>query len=335
MLTETDIHYLVGLLSLAASPDNVDVELGSRVYDSAAEEHRDVDVTVSVKAADGQVTAFKGLEVKKHSRKLDSIHVEGLATKLNDMKDVTHRAIVSASGYWKPAIRKGAKHNVDLYEIVDWKSKASGFDFFQAEEVPFIQTSLEWAERPRVGFNPDARYSEEESRFFNSNPPVWFGNGESRPAVNNLIKVGNWLVRAGQEKVFEDLKGDLVKIGRTYKVQVPLALSEKPYVEGPRGKITLATAVLTGTVFWKRAKFSAEYKILRKLGESKPIAGCAIAEVPPWGLIGLSITNETRTLSFVRISVSDRNKKKIYRQKLKRGKADVEDSGIPELPPLD
>jgi hypothetical protein len=46
MLTYTDIHLLVGLLTVASSPEAVEVELGSMVYDKEAQEDRDVDVTV-------------------------------------------------------------------------------------------------------------------------------------------------------------------------------------------------------------------------------------------------------------------------------------------------
>jgi hypothetical protein len=88
VLTETDIHYLVGLLSLASHPDDVEVELGSRVLDITTSEERDVDVTVILKN-EGRTTAFKGLEVKNHTRKLDVTHVEQLACKLKDMPDIT------------------------------------------------------------------------------------------------------------------------------------------------------------------------------------------------------------------------------------------------------
>src|ERR1051326_7565329 len=105
MLTETDIHYLVGLLSLASQPDKVDVELGSKVLDVTTGEERDVDITVTVRD-DGGTAVFKGVEVKNHSRKLDATHVEQLAAKLNDMPCIAKRAIVSASGYYDPAIKK-------------------------------------------------------------------------------------------------------------------------------------------------------------------------------------------------------------------------------------
>jgi hypothetical protein len=45
MLTPKDIHLLVGLLTLISRPNGVELELGSMVFDAAAEKERDVDVT--------------------------------------------------------------------------------------------------------------------------------------------------------------------------------------------------------------------------------------------------------------------------------------------------
>jgi hypothetical protein len=47
MLTPTDVHYIVGFLSLAAGPDHVDIQLGDFVYDAATKTRRDVDVTIT------------------------------------------------------------------------------------------------------------------------------------------------------------------------------------------------------------------------------------------------------------------------------------------------
>ena len=70
-MSPTDVHLLVGLLTLASSPDDVEVELGSMVMDAAAEEKRDVDVTVKYQDVNGSFTAMIGREVKAHNRPLD------------------------------------------------------------------------------------------------------------------------------------------------------------------------------------------------------------------------------------------------------------------------
>jgi hypothetical protein len=110
---------LVGLCALKWDANAVDVTIGDMVRDEASETTRDVDVTVTVDAPDG-VHAFKGYEVKHLKAPLDQSDIDGLAGKLNDMPSVTHRAIVSTSGYAAPAIKKAAAKGIDLFEIKEW-----------------------------------------------------------------------------------------------------------------------------------------------------------------------------------------------------------------------
>jgi hypothetical protein len=46
MLTPTELHLLAGLLLASTHDDRIEVEFGSMIYDVAAEEERDVDVTI-------------------------------------------------------------------------------------------------------------------------------------------------------------------------------------------------------------------------------------------------------------------------------------------------
>ncbi len=43
MLTPTDVHLLVGLLTQISRPESVDIILGDMIFDSVAEEDRDVE----------------------------------------------------------------------------------------------------------------------------------------------------------------------------------------------------------------------------------------------------------------------------------------------------
>ena len=52
MLTPVDVHHLVGLLSVPAGPENVEVVPGDG----------DVGVTITTRDRDGHVTAFHGIE---------------------------------------------------------------------------------------------------------------------------------------------------------------------------------------------------------------------------------------------------------------------------------
>lgn len=114
------VQYLVGLCCLRWSADAVEVTLGDLVYDGAAGKDRDVDVTVTVDAGDEGKFAFMAYEVKREAAPLDVAVVEQLAMKLKDMKSVTHRAVVSASGFTEAARTKAKRHRITLYELQPW-----------------------------------------------------------------------------------------------------------------------------------------------------------------------------------------------------------------------
>src|SRR5215467_16280501 len=114
------VQYLVGLCCLKWDPDAVEVTIGDWVLDEAADKERDVDITVIVADADGQKHAFKAYEVKREGAPLDVADVEALCLKLMDMPSISHRAIVSASGFTAGAQAKATHHNVDLFSLRPW-----------------------------------------------------------------------------------------------------------------------------------------------------------------------------------------------------------------------
>lgn len=120
MLTPMLVQCLVGLCCIRRDPAAVDVTIGDMVLDAVAKKKRDVDVTVTLKEGDGALRAFKAYEVKKEKRKLGVEAVEQLCAKLNDMPKVTHRAIVSQSGFTKAAQSKAAAKGVELYMLDKW-----------------------------------------------------------------------------------------------------------------------------------------------------------------------------------------------------------------------
>jgi hypothetical protein len=182
------VQYLAGLC-LQKWGDNASVKevtLGHMVFDQASDEDRDVDVTVTFNTPDG-VYAFMGYEVKHERTPLDSTTVEQLAIKLQDMPDVTHRAIVSTSGYYKPAIKKAEFHGVDLYEIKEWTTPvAEQFPNFAnmtgppAEHFTGVQFLLEWLAR-------DVSLTVEDMRDLDIDPTDIFLNakGKKHPVCPN------------------------------------------------------------------------------------------------------------------------------------------------------
>lgn len=219
MLTPTDIQILVGLLTLVTNPDDVEIIVGDSVYDDKAAKDRDVDVTITCKDTNGIVLAFKGIEVKKHKNPLDVTHVEQLCCKFNDMHNISHKAIVSASGYTKPARKKAETHGVVLYSLIPWSNRLEGFEHVQLPPNFFIQH------------------------------------------------------------------------------QVP--------------------TVVDGKVIYKEYNLLPEYKMLVKDGELKPDVGFAIVEMAGGNLGGITISKVDRNINWISIPVSDRNKKKIQKLRLK------------------
>lgn len=114
------VQYLVGLCCLKWDPDAIDVTIGDLVLDTAAGKERDVDVTVTIAESDSTTHAFKAYEVKREGMPLDVTEVEALCLKLIDMSSITHRAIVSASGFTTGARAKAVHHGVELYALRPW-----------------------------------------------------------------------------------------------------------------------------------------------------------------------------------------------------------------------
>ena len=63
-------------------------------------------------------------------------------------------------------------------------------------------------------------------------------------------------------------------------------------------------------------------KVLRKLGDSTPLAGCAITDFrDDFGLIALIISNR-RTVEVSQVRLSERNKTKILGRRLRHAPSD-------------
>jgi len=315
MLTPTDVHYVVGFLSLAAGPENVEVELGDFVYDRASRTRRDVDVTITTRSADGSCTAFKGLEVKAHTRRLGSEHVEQLAQKLTDMPLITSRAIVSASGFTKPAIRKAEYHRVDLYELRDW-DPATGYEYFKAETVPAARESYGWVGNLEVRINPHREHTVEERLILSSDPEMVF---EDPP--ESTYKLSAWLSDIGKlaAKEAASRAGPVPKEGRQQKhATVTVQFTDEAFAVKDEKRVAITSVGFSGTLERRVEQLPSVMKALYKLGSAQPIAGCAISDFGgDFGLIAL-IISDRRTLEVARVPIADRNKRKIIGQHLRR-----------------
>ena len=117
MLSPMAVQYLVALCCLKSEPSAVDLTIGDMVHDAGAAKERDVDITLTTAEGPCVVSAFKAYEVKREARPLDVLAVEQLCMKLTDMPKVTHRGIVTTSGFTDAAAAKAAAHGVELFEL--------------------------------------------------------------------------------------------------------------------------------------------------------------------------------------------------------------------------
>lgn len=97
------------------------------------------------------------------------------------------------------------------------------------------------------------------------------------------------------------------------RTQAIVQISDRPSIIAPFGEIEVESATLTGLIRWTEPPLDTIYKILTPLAGGPPLAGCAISDMPGFGLFGLMLSID-RKLSFISIPVSERNRKKIYRR---------------------
>jgi hypothetical protein len=318
VLTPTDVHYLVGLLTLISHDGDVEVELGTMVLDEAAEKERDVDVTAKLRKEDGSISAFKGIEVKDHTRPLDVTHVEQLCIKFNDMPDITYRSIVSASGYTEPAIKKARRYNVELFDLATWENPMEGFEHVKfPQEFRFIERGYKWIGNPNVTFNPHMKAPTETLEILNRNPAIVDANGNPIPGYSNLQVRANNLARHVVHDIEQQGGKIKVDVGEIKPVTFDVKLSPAACIVVGEQKLVLDRALISGSLTCSEKIAKPDFKILLKHGEAEPYVGCAVFEMSQGNLAGITVDRRSRNIRFVNVPVSDRLKKKIYRQRLK------------------
>lgn len=315
MLTDTDIHYLVGLLTRVQEADDVAVELGDMVYDSAAGKKRDVDITVLHTNQDGTRRVYKGIEVKKHTtRRLNVQHVEQLCLKLADMPDITHKSIVSASGYTDGAISKARVHGVELLEIVDWSDPAEGFNVkFVGNAFTLIEP--EWVDGPHVRVNISEEDQAELSEKFGGSLEVHTESGEPYPGIMDVDGLSLHAHRTVSSKLQKQTDPTTTKHGETKSVKSIILFDKTPYIRLPNKLIAVENCVVTGKIGYT-VHDKPLFKVLRQHGSGKPLTGCAMVQMKNHDLIGISVSNLNNKITALNIPYTDRIKKKVRRHRI-------------------
>lgn len=296
MLTPMMVQYLVGLCCLRHDPDAVEITLGDMVYDEAAQKTRDVDVTVMFKNDDDSLAAFKAVEVKKEAHPLDVATVEQLCLKFLDMPQITHRSIVSASGYTEAAKLKAKRHSVDLYTLKPWEGQMEDNfpDFKGVGEVSDFLASvsaciLRWIRYNAYLIAPEGP----ESFHWDYSMPVFSVNGKRHGEFTDLNKYIGAVVRRSAEILCKldpilSMANELMSSVNMFSEYVEGAAFDHSHTIDVRsdavylnlqGEIRQITELtIYGQLQWSVRKRNPEFYILENVDTKEIFAGAAVAD---------------------------------------------------------
>lgn len=295
MMTAMLVQYLVGLCCVRRHPNAVDVVLGDMVPDPAAGKERDVDVTVTIRESPGVIRAFKAYEVKREKAPLDVAHVEQLCIKLLDMPSVTHRAIVSASGFTASAQAKAARHDVELFALRPWtKSLEEQFPGFGMEGLPdhclrFSRTLLFWREAKVDLLVP----SGPASFTVQATDPLFASDGSAHAVYLSFNAFRDALLLRSTEilsriepaltilRTFPPLPADQGQLQafrpawpHTHTVDVG---REEVYLQFSGRLCKLETVTINGYLQWETTSEQPAYHVLERVPDGDAFAGAMVA----------------------------------------------------------
>lgn len=327
MLTPHDIHLLVGLLTQVASPENVEIELGSMVYDQAGKKQRDVDITVTYSDAEGERCALKGIEVNARERPLGIEKVEQLCLKLKDMPDITHRSIVSASGYSDGAKLKAKSHGVELLHLKPWVDLTKGFEHAPlGGGIHILERGLKWVGNTSLQFIPSEKIPTELKNQIESSLAdtllIYDPLGNNVAGCKTVGELKKQALAIALLSLSKSPDTKEVPAGKTWSGTADLEMIPGTYIQLPVTKFYFRCIKVEGEVEWVERHPDFEFKILVRDGENQPLAGCAIGEAGGGHLMGLSFSQSDTAIRFLNIPITERNRKKIQNIKLKKN-ADV------------
>ena len=339
MLTPMLVQYLVGLCCLRHDPDAVEITIGDMVFDAAAGKKRDIDVTITVEAEDGTVSAFKAAEVKHEGKALDVVTIEQLCLKMADMPDVTHKSIFSTSGYTDGARSKAKAHSVDLYTLKPW-DRPIGDDFpdFQGVKTPaeflaHVESSLLYWVNSRVfliapGGPPSFHYE--------SVTPVLASNGKPHRKFSNMKEYTDELLMRSTGILFSQEPATTIASAFPYGIvskefnciagppwphthtldigrdQVYLQIgTEKPF--------QVESVTISGNLQWRKRKREPQFFILEKDPDRKIFAGAAIADYgsDDGRMFAMIFPEKGRTIGIHQFQIPEKQKSMIRELKIK------------------
>ena len=314
----------------------MDITIGDLVLDNSIDDKRDVDITVTLDEGNGIKTVFKAYEVKKESSPLDVIKVEQLAAKLNDMIDITHRAIVSASGYTENAVKKAVSHNVDLYEIIPWTTTLSEhFEAFKniGHLSDFMRNKgsflLCWEEDSfwlGVLNGPNTFNWKDEDMLYTVSGKVH----TKFPSMEKyrqylLLKSTQVLLNIEPAKtVLQNYIGEIfdeatVRINVGSHSHTLELKDDKIFLKIDGNLCQISFATITGRLEWQKEQTISEYYLLKNVITKEVFAGAAVTPVgsPDGQLLAKILAPKSDSINFHFINLTDKQKNSIRQLKLK------------------
>lgn len=321
------VQYLVGLCCLRWHPNDVTVTIGDMVVDAAAGKARDVDVTVTAAGPAGDTHAFKAYEVKHEGKPLDVAVVEQLAIKLNDMPSVTHKAIVSASGFTDGAKAKAARHDVKLYDIRPWtrplqeQFPALTMTGTPTECFPMSSVLLCWIGHSFQIISPQAK----SGFHVRAEDPIFNKAGKKHSTYKTFGLLTDEMLLRSTEILYPIEPAATVM--RTFPVPYPSAEGEVGagpswphthtldvrgdgiFVLTDEGQLQIEALTINGSLQWQREP-GALYYVMEDAMTGEAFAGALIANKPRQGqMVALVLTPDSRDIriEFVTLTPEQKN----------------------------
>lgn len=331
------VQYLVGLCCLKWDPDAVDVTIGDMVLDPAAGKERDVDVTVTITESGNVTHAFKAYEVKHEGSPLDVTEVEQLCLKLLDMPSLTHRAIVSASGFASGARSKAEKHEIALYELRPWTRpleeqfpaltmRGTVEECFPMSKILLCWVGPQYALVAREAKGPFAVQSDDK---------LYDATGNPHPKYKNFADYQSELLLRSTEILFQ--LEPAVTLSRTFPVPysapegiVPAGpawphthtldvANDAVYVATGKDICQLNVVTINGHLQWQRASDKPLYYVIEQLPGEEAFAGALISMDNREGhMTALVFSPKTREIGIHFVRLAEKHLNSIRKLKLEQ-----------------
>jgi hypothetical protein len=302
-VTPNDIHFLTALL-LSADGSSLTVECGAWIYSQASKTKRDLDIIVQVPPPDIPEHRFRGFEVKDHGRPLSSEEVEGLIRKMQDMPDIEDAAIVSSSGFARPALEVCRYHRVQAYSLRDWNPEDDLFAVSFAAKPKLTQTGVVWDGDVRMTLIVD----EDPNVVKRSKPCDAQGNlrDDTRTFDELGTRIGHLLPQLIADAGLQLSYGRSVWINESFDVSDTFVKS--------RGKVLPVSAVrVRGWLRMEKQEMDFTYKMLMREFDSRPLVGCGLYCFPSGPLLAMMTSHIPGDVRIGHIDAVTRMRKKVFK----------------------